>query len=79
MTCISHHKWENAWYKTGGWDVTIVLTLSYDRAISGVCSHAYACTDFMGTRYYRISCSILIVYISRVPSISKCSTDFLYI
>ena len=43
MTFISHHEWENAWYKMGGWVVTVVLTLSYDRAISGVCTHAYAC------------------------------------
>jgi len=40
---------------------------------------ACACTDFMDTRHYRISCSIQIVCISTVHSISKCSTDFLHI
>ena len=33
----------------------------------------------MDTRDYRISCSIQIVCISTVPSISGCFTEFLYI
>jgi hypothetical protein len=81
MTSINHREWENAWFKMAGWVVTIILTLSYEWAISGVCTHVYACecTDFMDTRGYRISCSIQIVCINAVPSISKCFTEFLYI
>jgi len=39
----------------------------------------HACIDFMDTRDSRISCSIQIVCIYTVHSISKASTDFLYI
>jgi len=41
--------------------------------------YSCVCTDFMDTRDYRISCSIQIVCISTVPSISGCFTEFLYI
>jgi hypothetical protein len=53
----------------GGCVVTIVLTLSYDRAISRVYAYAFAHTDFMDTRDYRIGYSIQIVCITTVNSI----------
>jgi hypothetical protein len=43
------------------------------------CMHACACTDFIDSREYRISCSIQIVCICTVHSIRKCFTEFLYI
>lgn len=44
---------------------------------SCLCMHACACIDFMDTRDYRLRCSIQIVCISTVHSISKCFTEFL--